>query len=173
MWPRWAGGNLSRLQKIVHVDAQIAEGLAGGVHGIPLRRKVTARLRGLWVNRSGHRAAHGQNMECDRCLHEARPRDVLAFQFLANRAAQVIRRTRVRGVENPVDCVIVHPITMRPLRPSGNHLPINIATRPSQRGPLAEANGRRLGVERANMMAQLGAVLLCLAVVAVIALRGC
>ena len=62
---------------------------------------------------------------------------------------------------------------MRPLRPSGNHLPINIATRPSQRGPLAEANGRRLGVERANMLAQLGAVLLCLAVVAVIAIRGC
>ena len=62
---------------------------------------------------------------------------------------------------------------MRPLRPSGNHLPINIAARPAQRGPLAEANGRRLGVERANALAQLGAVLLCLAVVAVIALRGC
>lgn len=62
---------------------------------------------------------------------------------------------------------------MRPLRPSGNHLPINIATRPSQRGPLAEANGRRLGVERANAIAQLGAVLLCVVVLAVIAIRGC
>lgn len=52
-------------------------------------------------------------------------------------------------------------------------LPIRLATRPSQRGPLAEANGRRLGVERVNAAAQLGAVLLCLAVVAAIAIRGC
>jgi hypothetical protein len=52
-------------------------------------------------------------------------------------------------------------------------LPIRLATRPSQRGPLAEANGRRLGVERVNAIAQLGAVLLCLAVVLVIAVRGC
>lgn len=51
--------------------------------------------------------------------------------------------------------------------------PIHLATRPSQRGPLAEANGRRLGVERANTLAQLGAVLLCLAIVLVIAVRGC
>lgn len=52
------------------------------------------------------------------------------------------------------------------------YLPIVVATRPSQRGPLAEANGRRLGVERANAMAQLGAVLLCLAVVLTLAIRG-
>ena len=52
-------------------------------------------------------------------------------------------------------------------------LPIHLATRPSQRGPLAEANGRRLGVERANVVAQLGAVLLCVVILAVMAIRGC
>lgn len=51
--------------------------------------------------------------------------------------------------------------------------PIHLATRPSQRGPLAEANGRNLGMERANAIAQLGAVLLCVVVLAVMAIRGC
>lgn len=62
---------------------------------------------------------------------------------------------------------------MRTPIPSGKLLPIRLATRPSQRGPLAEANGRRLGVERANALAQLGAVLLCVVVLAVMAIRGC
>lgn len=62
---------------------------------------------------------------------------------------------------------------MRTSLPSGKLLPIYLATRPSQRDPLAEANGRRLGVERANALAQLGAVLLCLAVVLAMVVRGC
>ena len=60
---------------------------------------------------------------------------------------------------------------MRTPLPSGKLLPIRLATRPSQRGPLAEANGQRLGVERANAIAQLGAVLLCLAIVLAMVVR--
>lgn len=57
--------------------------------------------------------------------------------------------------------------------PRLRYLPIIVATRPSQRGPLAEANGRRLGVERANVLSQLGAVALLVAVVLTLAIRGC
>jgi hypothetical protein len=48
-----------------------------------------------------------------------------------------------------------------------------IRNRPSHRRALAAANGRHLGAERANTIAQAVAVALCLAVIATIALRGC
>jgi hypothetical protein len=60
-------------------------------------------------------------------------------------------------------------------RPTGllPGLPLPAVTaRSSQRRALAAANHRRLGIERANVLAQLGAVLLCLVVLATIAIRG-
>jgi len=51
-------------------------------------------------------------------------------------------------------------------------LPI-LLSRNRDRRALAAANGRRFGIERANVIAQLGGVVLLLVVIATLALRGC
>ena len=52
-------------------------------------------------------------------------------------------------------------------------MPVRMRHTPSQRHALARANNRDPHREQSNLMAQLGAIALAIAVVASVAIRGC
>lgn len=60
----------------------------------------------------------------------------------------------------------------RPSSPAG-FTPTLLRQRPSERRAVARANGRDPWRDENNLLAQLGAIALCVAVVLAVAIRGC